>query len=403
MPPKAFSKSLKSANCVTGQTRDLDLEDEPAPAPKGKRRAAAKAKVTPQKRPATADAPRSKRKAAQPVAEEAAEAEAEEPSEKKARTKKPKPEGPYTCFKEQGSIPEPKLRKIVETVPKGRTRLGVLCWNVGGLRAFVKDDAKKANFQTAIEQANPDVVGLLEHKLQEGDKEGAIDALLEALPGYEVGAINYSTAKKGYSGALMLLRKGLNVIKVTPEDLPSAADEGRMVVAEFEELFVVLCYVPNSGDGLKRLSERLEKWDVQLRERLAELGGGKKKKAVLLIGDLNVAHQDKDIWNVEAPHVPKSAGTTPQERESFAKLLQSGFVDGFSRSNPEALGAFTFWSVRAGNRKTNRGLRLDYVLASKNMVAESADYKGPLLVDTFHLPGLAPQGDHCPVGAVVAL
>lgn len=35
----------------------------------------------------------------------------------------------------------------------------------------------------------------------------------------------------------------------------------------------------------------------------------------------------EDIWNVEAPHVPKSAGTTAEERESFGKLLDSGFKD----------------------------------------------------------------------------
>ena len=36
----------------------------------------------------------------------------------------------------------------------------------------------------------------------------------------------------------------------------------------------------------------------------------------------------EDIWNVEAPHVPKSAGTTNEERESFSKLIDSGFKDG---------------------------------------------------------------------------
>ena len=30
---------------------------------------------------------------------------------------------------------------------------------------------------------------------------------------------------------------------------------------------------------------------------------------------------------MEAPHVPKSAGTTAEERESFGKLLDCGFKD----------------------------------------------------------------------------
>lgn len=82
--------------------------------------------------------------------------------------------------------------------------------------------------------------------------------------------------------------------------------------------------MPNSGDGLKRLTERIEQWDVQLKERLLALA---QKKQVVLMGDLNVAHRDQDIWNAEAPHVPKSAGTTAEERESFGKLLESGFKE----------------------------------------------------------------------------
>merc|ERR1711879_1106206 len=112
-----------------------------------------------------------------------------------------------------------------------------------------------------------------------------------------------------------------------------------------------------AGDALKRLDERIERWDVELRDRLTMLAS---KKAVLLIGDLNVAHLDLDIWNVEAPHIAKSAGTSPQERESFGKLLGAGFVDAFRHLHPDAHGAFTYWSVRAGNRPFNKGLRLDY-------------------------------------------
>lgn len=61
-------------------------------------------------------------------------------------------------------------------------------------------------------------------------------------------------------------------------------------MVKHRETFAVRCYVPNSGDGLKRLRERIDQWDVELRERLQNLA---KKKHVLLMGDLNVAHQDK--------------------------------------------------------------------------------------------------------------
>lgn len=317
---------------------------------------------------------------------------AEEPPAK--RQKKQKPDGPYTGFKDAGSIPEPVLTRA--SVPKGRHRFAAVSWNVGGLRGFMK--SRLTDLQEVVRRENPDVIGLSEHKLQEDNTEDTMAALLEGLPDYEVGIINCSTAKKGYSGTAVLLRKNApKPQKVTAEDLPSAQKEGRLVVVEYEKLFVVVVYVPNAGEGLKRLDERVGKWDAQLRDRLKVLAAS---KAVLVVGDLNVAHRDVDIWNVEAPHVPKSAGTTKEERESFSELLASGFVDGFAQSHGEALGAFTYWSIRAGNRKTNRGLRLDYALVSESML--SASSKGPHFVEAFHLPDLAP-GDHCPVGAVLAL
>jgi len=68
----------------------------------------------------------------------------------------------------------------------------------------------------------------------------------------------------------------------------------------------------------------------------------------VLGGDLNVAHLDLDIWNPDAKHLVKSAGTTPQERGSFGELLGAGFVDTFRHFHPQAENCFTFWSVRAG-------------------------------------------------------
>lgn len=76
------------------------------------------------------------------------------------------------------------------------------------------------------------------------------------------------------------------------------------------EMQVVLCavvnvYVPNSGEGLKRLEYRVGSWDVDFADYLAGLI---EIKPVVLTGDLNCAHQEIDI------HDPKrnlkSAGFT---------------------------------------------------------------------------------------------
>jgi exodeoxyribonuclease-3/AP endonuclease-1 len=314
------------------------------------------------------------------------------------RAKKAKPEGPYTKYKTEGdgTIPEASLQR--REVPETKKSFKVVSWNVGGLRAFLKNRIQ--DLKELASREAPDVIGMSEHKLQEGDTENSVNELLEALPDYTLTAVNCSTVKKGYSGTMVLMRKGSLVpLHVDTSDLASAAGEGRLITMKFEPLTVVMVYVPNAGDGLKRLDERVGQWDSQLREKLVELA---KEKPTMLVGDLNVAHLDADIWNVEAPHVPKSASTTPQERASFGSLLDAGFVDGFRHVHPDALGAFTYWSVRAGNRPKNKGLRLDYAVVSKDMTSVEDSASKPSLIDVFHMVDLAP-GDHCAIGAVVAL
>lgn len=55
-------------------------------------------------------------------------------------------------------------------------------------------------------------------------------------------------------------------------------------------------YVPNSGDGLKRLDYRVKEWDIDFQSHLVKLSQ-ERKKPVVLAGDLNVAHQDIDIYD----------------------------------------------------------------------------------------------------------
>jgi exodeoxyribonuclease III len=108
--------------------------------------------------------------------------------------------------------------------------------------------------------------------------------------------------------------------------------EGRLVTIEVDEFYLVTCYVPNSGENLKRLDYRLNIWDPFLRNYLNEL---RNKKPVIFNGDLNVAHLDLDIYNYDAKHIMKQAGLTPQERKSFGVLLEStGMIDVLRRLYP---------------------------------------------------------------------
>ena len=161
--------------------------------------------------------------------------------------------------------------------------------------------------------------------------------LNEALPeGYEQ-HWNCSIAKKGYSGVALFSK--IKPIQVTYGIGVSKHDqEGRVITAEFPDFCLVVAYVPNAGEGLKRLDYRVNEWDKDFQAYLNGL-----KKPVLLTGDLNVAHHEIDIYDPKGKE--KNPGFSPQERQSFSKFLESGYVDTFRKLHPSEK-KFSFWTNR---------------------------------------------------------
>ena len=77
---------------------------------------------------------------------------------------------------------------------------------------------------------------------------------------------------------------------------------------EFSNFILVATYVPNSSDGLKRLDYRVNEWDVDFHNYLRQLEETK-NKPIVLTGDLNVAHNEIDIY--DPSHKDKVPGYTP--------------------------------------------------------------------------------------------
>ncbi|GGI65490.1 exodeoxyribonuclease III [Enterococcus alcedinis] len=243
----------------------------------------------------------------------------------------------------------------------------LISWNVNGLRAIVGK-----NFMEVFNALDADFFCLQETKLQEGQIE--LD-----LPGYYQ-YWNYAV-KKGYSGTAIFtkhepisVRYGLGI--------DEHDQEGRVITLEYPEFFVITCYTPNSQSELKRLDYRMS-WEEAFRLYLLELN---QEKPVILCGDLNVAHQNIDLKNWKTNQ--KNAGFTPEEREKFGILLESGFVDTFRHFYPDTEGIYSWWSYRFNARKNNAGWRIDYFLTSKDIIDRLVDAK----IHT-EITG----SDHCPV------
>lgn len=244
----------------------------------------------------------------------------------------------------------------------------LISWNVNGLRACVQK-----GFLDFFKEIDADVFCLQETKLQEGQ----IDLDLEGYHQFW----NYAE-KKGYSGtAIFTKQEPLSVsygIGIEEHD-----HEGRVICAEFEKFFVVVCYTPNSQNELQRLDYRMT-WEDAFRSYLKNL---EKTKPVILCGDLNVAHKEIDLKNPKTNR--HNAGFTDQERGKMTELLYSGFVDTFRLKYPDMENIYSWWSYRFKAREKNSGWRIDYFIVSeslKNCVKDATIH-----TDIF-------GSDHCPVG-----
>lgn len=240
-------------------------------------------------------------------------------------------------------------------------------WNVNGLRAICGK-----GFEKIFADLDADAVCLQETKLQHGQ----IDLAFEGYDSFW----NYAE-KKGYSGTATYTRlKALS--HSTGLGIDEHDHEGRVVTVEFEDLYLVNVYVPNSQTELVRLPYRMA-WENAF---LAYVKGLDALKPVVICGDMNVAHKDIDLANPSTNR--QNPGFTDEERTCFGRLLDSGFVDTYRHFNPDKEKAYSWWSYRFRAREKNLGWRIDYFLVSERLVPrlKNAD----ILCDIV-------GSDHCPV------
>jgi exodeoxyribonuclease-3 len=246
-----------------------------------------------------------------------------------------------------------------------------ISWNVNGLRACLGK-----GFVESVKGLDADFICIQETKMQPGQAE--VD-----LPEYE--EFYCSAEKKGYSGTAIFARKKPLSVQYNFGD---HTDEGRGIILEYEDFYLVNVYVPNSQDGLKRLSYRM-KWEDDIREFLLELD---KVKPVILCGDMNVAHEEIDLKNPKTNR--GNAGFSDEERAKMSELLEAGFVDTYRYLYPEATGVYSWWSYRFNARKNNAGWRIDYFIISDRL-------KDKIRAARIHTDIMG--SDHCPVELEIEL
>lgn len=251
----------------------------------------------------------------------------------------------------------------------------IISWNVNGVRA-----ALRKGLLDFLEASDADVFCLQETKAHPGDVQH-----VKWPRGLE---LHWNSAqKKGYSGTAVLTRpRPLGVARGIGR--AEHDREGRVLALEFPDFWLVNVYQPNSQRGLTRLDYRVGRWDPAFRSYLKRLQA--RGKPAVFCGDLNVAHREIDLANPKSNR--RNAGFTDEERASFQRLLDSGFVDTF-REFEKGPGHYTWWSQMGDCRARNIGWRVDYFVAAQAL--------RPALKRAWISPGVM-GSDHCPVGLEIA-
>jgi len=219
----------------------------------------------------------------------------------------------------------------------------------------------------------------------------------------------FSCADWRYAGTLTLFKKGLRKPESVFFNFELEAgkhdENGRVCIAQYASgLRVANLYAPNNGWNEQSNFAARRRWDAQLKQFVRRCHA--EKRDLIVVGDLNVAHQDADVspghqqWfreqtgvSTSKPWTQKHAaekiasadvgqpGFTRNEQLRFSEVLQEGhLIDTFRELHPADRPVHisdAAWSWRGSEHQTDKyhakAMRIDYCLVSESLRSRVRD------------------------------
>ena len=246
------------------------------------------------------------------------------------------------------------------------TPLKIATWNINSVRLRIE------LVQKFLSEHKPDVLCLQETKCP-NDK----------FPIEAFGAVGYDNVaffgQKGYHGVATVSRVPFD--GQDQRDFCNKGDARHLATTlsgagRFSPLTIHNFYVPAGGDepDIKTNPKFAHKLDF-LDEMSTGFGAGgeMRQDRQVLVGDLNIAPHENDVWSHK--QLLKVVSHTPVEVERLEKLRESGgWYDVVRAHVPPEEKLFTWWSYRSRDwRVSNRGRRLDHIWASQALKDRSTD------------------------------
>jgi exodeoxyribonuclease-3 len=256
----------------------------------------------------------------------------------------------------------------------------IVTWNINSLRL------RLPLLERLVAALDPDVICLQETKVPD-----------DLFPDHGPPALGYKhVARRGmksYNGVAILSR-----LKLTINDSPDwcARTDCRhlhvTIKARSGPIELHNFYVPAGGDipdpvANKKFAHKLD-FVAEATNHFAARGV---QPRTVLVGDLNIAPLEHDVWSHK--QLLDVVSHTPIEVEHLLAWQRTGFVDAVRHFVPDTEKLYTWWSYRNQDwRASNRGRRLDHIWVSPDLKPRLKRYE--ILQDARDWPQTS---DHVPV------
>jgi exodeoxyribonuclease-3 len=255
----------------------------------------------------------------------------------------------------------------------------VVTWNVNSVRLRLDLLARLAT------EHQPDVICLQEVKAQ------AQDFPFEAIRALGYGEIHLRSMK-GYNGVAILSR--LDLSKPAGQDWCGKEDCRHALARLPGGIELHNFYIPAGGDiPDPETNDKFAHKLAFLDEATSWFAEGRRNgRKMILLGDLNIAPLETDVWSHKS--LLSVVSHTPIEVEKLGRLQAAGkWVDAVRKIIPPSERLYSWWSYRAADwSASDRGRRLDHIWVTPALAPSVSDAR--ILREAR---GWTQASDHVPV------
>ncbi len=233
--------------------------------------------------------------------------------------------------------------------------LTICTWNINSVR--LREDL----VLRLLREEAPDILCLQETK-----------SPVEKLPldGFRAAGYGHVVARgqKGYNGVAILSR--VPIADAGQRDFCSMGDARHVAATTADGLTIHNLYIPAGGDAPDPVANPKFAHKLAFLDELRDWFAAERPERAVLVGDLNIAPREDDVWDHKA--LLKVVSHTPVEVERLAAVQGAGDWVDLTRAHIPEGRLYSWWSYRSPDWEgSDRGRRLDHIWATPDIAGRA--------------------------------